>query len=58
MPSSTYFGTALAQALNNSEVPMSRLDDMVTRILTSLYSVGIMGSITPTGKMPNTIKLC
>lgn len=41
MPDDTYFGTALAQAIKNGEVPQSRLDDMVVRILTPMYAVGI-----------------
>ncbi|RDL36358.1 Glycoside hydrolase [Venustampulla echinocandica] len=34
------WGSALLQAIQTSEVPQSRLDDMVTRILASWYFVG------------------
>ncbi|KAH7310364.1 glycoside hydrolase family 3 protein [Rhexocercosporidium sp. MPI-PUGE-AT-0058] len=34
------WGTALTNALSSNQVPMSRLDDMVTRILAAWYLVG------------------
>lgn len=49
MPGSDYFGAGLATAITNNQVPQSRLDDMVTRILTSLYAVGAMDNFDPTG---------
>lgn len=51
MPSDTYFGSALASAISSGQVPQSRLDDMATRILTALYSVGAMENFTPTGNL-------
>jgi beta-glucosidase len=42
MPDATFFGDALAKAIANGQVPQSRLDDMVLRILTAMYMVGIM----------------
>ena len=33
MPDSSYFGAPLAAAVANGSVPMSRIDDMVTRML-------------------------
>jgi beta-glucosidase len=41
MPDSTYFGDALRGAVNDKSVPQSRLDDMVTRILRSMYQAGL-----------------
>ncbi len=49
MPGETYVGTPLAQAVNNSQVSIARLDDMITRMLTSMYTVGVMDSPNPTG---------
>lgn len=49
MPGQDYFGPGLAQAVNSSQVSLARLDDMVTRILTVLYSVGAMNSSAPVG---------
>jgi beta-glucosidase len=51
MPSDTYFGSALAQAVTGGQVPQSRLDDMVTRILTGLYMAGAMDNTAPTGNL-------
>lgn len=42
MPDATYFGDALAKAIASRQVPVARLDDMVLRILTAMYMVGIM----------------
>lgn len=41
MSGSSYFGPALAQAVAAGQVPQSRLDDMVLRILTGMFSAGI-----------------
>ena len=49
MPYGTYFGQSLSAAVNAGQVPKSRLDDMVTRILTSMYSVGVMANFNSTG---------
>jgi beta-glucosidase len=40
MPDASFFGTALKQAVQNGQVPMSRLDDMVARILRQQYGFG------------------
>jgi beta-glucosidase len=42
MPSGDYFGSALASAISDGNVAQDRLDDMVTRILTSLIRVGVL----------------
>ena len=39
-PGSTYFGEALKQAIEKGDVPMSRLDDMVKRILRAQFATG------------------
>jgi len=41
MSGSGYFGDALAQAITAGQVPQARLDDMVLRILTSLFAAGV-----------------
>jgi beta-glucosidase len=41
MPGDTYFGEALAKAVKSGAVPMSRLDDMVHRILRTEFAVGL-----------------
>lgn len=42
MPDDTFFGQRLIWAVGNGTVPQSRVDDMVLRILTAMYMVGIM----------------
>ena len=42
MPGSSYFGDALKKAVEGGEVPMSRLNDMVHRILRSMFAVGVI----------------
>jgi beta-glucosidase len=42
MPGSGYFGDALKKAVQSGEVPMARLDDMVHRILRSMFAVGVI----------------
>ena len=42
MPGNTYFGDALKKAIDSGEVPMARLDDMVHRILRSMFAVGVI----------------
>ena len=42
-----YFGQALKDAVLAGEVPQARLDDMVTRILTSMFRVGLFDHPTP-----------
>ncbi|BCJ32199.1 glycoside hydrolase family 3 C-terminal domain-containing protein [Actinocatenispora sera] len=41
MPGSTYFGAALKQAVTDGQVPRSRLDDMVGRILRQEFRFGL-----------------
>jgi beta-glucosidase len=40
-PENLYFGSALKQAVQSGQVPQSRLDDMVHRILRAMLAVGI-----------------
>jgi beta-glucosidase len=48
MPDGTYFGSALADAVAAGDVAPARVDDMVGRILTSLFRVGALDD-PPTG---------
>jgi len=41
MPDASYFGANLATAVNNGQVPQSRVDDMVVRMLTAMYAGGL-----------------
>jgi beta-glucosidase len=41
MPDGSYFGDPLKAAVQAGQVPMARLDDMVTRIVRSMFRVGI-----------------
>jgi beta-glucosidase len=41
MPDASYFGAPLQAAVQAGQVPMSRLDDMVTRILTEEFRFGL-----------------
>ncbi len=40
-PGSQYFGAALKKAVEDGELPMSQIDDMVTRVLQSMFAVGL-----------------
>jgi beta-glucosidase len=42
MPGEEYFGEALKQAVALGRVPLSRLDDMVRRLLRSMFSAGVI----------------
>jgi beta-glucosidase len=42
MPGSGFFGDALKKAVESGEVPMARLNDMVHRILRSMFAVGVI----------------
>ena len=42
MPGSGFFGDALKKAVESGEIPMARLDDMVHRILRSMFAVGVV----------------
>ena len=41
MPDGGFFGTPLQTAVSAGQVPQSRVDDMVKRILTSMFQVGL-----------------
>ena len=42
MPGDRYFGPALKKAVQDGQVPMSRLDDMDHRILRSMFAAGVI----------------
>ena len=42
MPGEEYFGEALKQAVASARVPLSRLDDMVRRLLRSMFTAGVI----------------
>ena len=42
MPGEEHFGEALKQAVNSGRVPLGRLDDMVRRLLRSMFSAGVI----------------
>ena len=42
MPSADYFGKPLAEAVQSGAVPMTRLDDMVHRLLRSMFAAGVI----------------
>ncbi len=42
MPGDEYFGEALKQAVTSGRVPLRRLDDMVHRLLRSMFSAGVV----------------
>jgi beta-glucosidase len=42
MPGDEYFGEALKQVVTSGRVPMRRLDDMVHRLLRSMFSAGVI----------------
>lgn len=52
MPDASFFGQSLAQAVANGQVPESRIDDMVLRILVPMYAVGLFDN-PPTGNLSN-----
>jgi beta-glucosidase len=41
-PGTIYFGDALKQAIASNQIPSSRLDDMVHRILHSMFAAGVI----------------
>jgi len=47
MPDGSFFGTALAQAVQSGKVPQSRLDDMVSRILREEFRFGLVDHPSP-----------
>jgi beta-glucosidase len=44
-----YFGAALKTAVQNGDVPMSRLDDMVRRVLTEMFRNGLFDHVPAEG---------
>jgi beta-glucosidase len=42
MPAGRFFGPPLKEAIKNGEVPAERLDDMVRRILRSMFACGVI----------------
>jgi beta-glucosidase len=42
MPGTNFFGDGLKKAIADGQVPMARLDDMVHRILRSMFAVGVI----------------
>ena len=42
MPGEDYFGKGLKKAIADGQVPMTRLDDMVHRILRSMFATGVV----------------
>ena len=42
MPGSTYFGDALKKSVESGEIPVARVNDMVHRILRSMFAVGVI----------------
>lgn len=52
MPANQYFGDALKKAVENGEVPMARVDDMVHRILRTMFASGIIDN-PPSPKIVN-----
>ncbi len=53
MPGGAYFSRTLLGAINSNQVPVSRLNDMVLRILTSMFKAGLFDR-EPVGD-PNAI---
>jgi beta-glucosidase len=53
MPDGSYFGAALKQAVQTGEVPQSRLDDMVTRIMREEFRFGLFDH--PSLDTPNAV---
>jgi beta-glucosidase len=52
MPDNSFFGDTLAAAVANGTVPASRIDDMVMRMLTPMYALGLIDN-PPTGNINN-----
>jgi beta-glucosidase len=54
MPSSDYFGTALATAVTNGQVSQTTIDNSVRRILVSMFAQGLFDT-TQTGTQSSTV---
>jgi len=55
MPGSTYFGDALKKAVESGEVPAARVNDMVHRILRSMFAAGVIDN-PPVEKVVDVFK--
>jgi beta-glucosidase len=55
MPRAKYFGGALKAALEAGEVPESRLNDMVLRVLRSVFASGVVDSPPLGNRSVNTV---
>jgi beta-glucosidase len=55
MPGSGFFGDNLKKAIEANEVPMARLDDMVHRILRSMFAAGVIDN-PPVRDVPDPFK--
>jgi beta-glucosidase len=55
MPGDKYYGEALKKAVERGEVPMSRLDNMVHRILRSEFAVGLFDN-PPDHQVPDIFR--
>jgi beta-glucosidase len=54
MPDDSFFGAPLAAAVTAGQVPLSRLNDMVSRILTEEFRFGLFDR-TPTGSVSTVV---
>jgi beta-glucosidase len=52
MPEADYFGAALKKAVESGEVPLSRLDNMIHRVLRSEFAVGLFDN-PPDRRVPD-----
>jgi beta-glucosidase len=55
MPGGTFLGDALKSAVESGQVPMSRLDDMVHRILRSMFAAGVIDN-PPERQVPDVFR--
>lgn len=56
MPTATYWGGNLTQAVNNGSVETSRLDDMVSRTLAAFYFLNQDEDFPPNGVYPYNVQ--
>jgi len=56
MPTKTYFGPKLVEAVKSGSIPESAVDDSVLRILTPMYEIGVMDDETDTGSLQDNVK--
>ena len=54
-PGSQYFGDPLKQAVQGGQVPMSRLDDAVHRVLRSMFATGVIDN-PPVAQVPDPFR--